>query len=139
MAVVGGLGPEAGYRVLVVVGIALDGVQRLFRVIETANKLYVTSSLGTHTITRVPRFRVPEGAAQHGAAESPMPGRVLKILVSEGQPVKAGDALVILEAMKMEQTIRAGATGVIELIRVTVGQIVSPGDVLVQIVAFESS
>lgn len=62
-----------------------------------------------------------------------MPGVVLKILVSKGQQVSAGDALLILEAMKMEQTIRAVADGVVESIKVQSGQVVSPGDVLVQI------
>ena len=62
-----------------------------------------------------------------------MPGAVLKILVSEGQQVSAGDALLILEAMKMEQTIRSVSDGVVESIKVQTGQVVSPGDVLVQV------
>jgi biotin carboxyl carrier protein len=66
-----------------------------------------------------------------------MPGQVLKILVSEGQRVVAGQALLILEAMKMEQTIRATSGGVVESVKVKTGQIVSPGDVLVQINADE--
>jgi biotin carboxyl carrier protein len=67
-----------------------------------------------------------------------MPGQVLKILVQEGQTVAAGDALLILEAMKMEQTIRAVTGGVVEVIKVRTGQVVSPGDVLVQVRATDA-
>jgi biotin carboxyl carrier protein len=62
-----------------------------------------------------------------------MPGQVLKILVAAGQQISAGDPLVILEAMKMEQTIRASMDGVVEAVLVTQGDIVAPGDVLVHI------
>jgi biotin carboxyl carrier protein len=62
-----------------------------------------------------------------------MPGRVLKILVIEGQHVANGDALVILEAMKMEQVIRAARGGVVARIVVKPGDQVSPGDELIQI------
>jgi biotin carboxyl carrier protein len=117
--------------------LALDGVQREFRVIEAGNCLYVHSSLGSSVITRLPRHPISQSASQEGTASSPMPGQVLKILVSEGQQVAAGDALLILEAMKMEQTIRAASDGVVESIKVIVGQVVSPGDVLVRIAAQE--
>jgi propionyl-CoA carboxylase alpha chain len=115
--------------------LALGGVQREFRLTEVGDRLYVHSSLGSSVITRLPRHPIPKSTTEQGVASSPMPGAVLKILVSEGQRVAAGDPLLILEAMKMEQTIRAAADGVIEAIKVTPGQVVSPGDVLVQIAA----
>jgi biotin carboxyl carrier protein len=62
-----------------------------------------------------------------------MPGQVLKVLVSVGQQVSAGDALVILEAMKMEQTLRASTDGVVEAVLVKPGDVVAPGDTLVEI------
>jgi len=118
--------------------LAMDGVQREFRITEVGNpeidgRLYVHSSLGSRVVVRQPRHPLPQSATEQGAASSPMPGQVLKILVSEGQRVTAGEALLILEAMKMEQTIRAASDGRVESIKVTTGQIVSPGDVLVQI------
>lgn len=113
--------------------LALDGVQRRFRVTEAGDSLCLHSPLGARTITRVPRYPAHDAVVEHGSAESPMPGQVLKMLVREGQSVSAGDGLVILEAMKMEQTIRAGADGIVTAIKVSVGQVVSPGDVLVQI------
>jgi len=113
--------------------LAIDGIQREFCVTEVNDRLFIDSSLGASVITRLPRHPIPSTAGQEGAASSPMPGVVLKILVSEGQPVAAGEALLILEAMKMEQTIRATSDGIVEAIKVTPGQVVSPGDVLVQV------
>lgn len=118
--------------------LALDGVQREFRILEVDERLYLQSSLGLVVVIRLPRHPIPQSANQEGTASSPMPGQVLKILVSEGQRVSAGDALLILEAMKMEQTIRATTDGVVEIIRVRSGQVVSPGDVLVQIATPEA-
>lgn len=116
-----------------VLRLAIDGVQREFRITEVGDTLYVHSSLGSRVINRLTRHPIPQSSDSSGAASSPMPGVVLKILVSEGQQVSAGDALLILEAMKMEQTIRAAADGFVEAIKVQTGQVVSPGDVLVQV------
>ena len=113
--------------------LAIDGVQREFRITEVGDTSYVHSSLGSRVVSRLARHPIPQSASSSGAASSPMPGVVLKILVSEGQQVAAGDALLILEAMKMEQTIRAAADGFVEKINVQTGQVVSPGDVLVQV------
>jgi biotin carboxyl carrier protein len=66
-----------------------------------------------------------------------MPGKVLRILATEGAEVQAGDPLVVLEAMKMEQTIRAHAAGVVEAVLVTPGQVVAPGETLIRIRARE--
>ena len=63
-----------------------------------------------------------------------MPGKVLRILVADGgEVIHAGQSLVVLEAMKMEQTIRAQTDGVVEAILVTAGQVVAPGETLVRI------
>jgi len=66
-----------------------------------------------------------------------MPGQVLRILVEVGQQISAGDPLVILEAMKMEQTLRAATDGVVEAVRVKQGDVVAPGDRLVEIAAIK--
>ncbi|MBS1786731.1 MAG: acetyl-CoA carboxylase biotin carboxylase subunit [Acidobacteria bacterium] len=113
--------------------LAIDGIQREFRMTEVGDRLYVHSSLGDCVVTRLLRHPIPKSASEQASASSPMPGVVLKILVSEGQQVSAGNALLVLEAMKMEQTIRAAADGLVESIKVQAGQVVSPGDVLVQI------
>jgi pyruvate carboxylase subunit B len=72
----------------------------------------------------------PDGEAK---VVSPMPGVVVAVLVEVGQEVRAGEGLLILEAMKMENEIRAGRTGVIESVHVAPGQRVSQNDALVQI------
>lgn len=67
-----------------------------------------------------------------GLLKAPMPGLVVRVQVEPGQKVNAGAALVVLEAMKMENELKAAAGGVIERIAVTPGQTVEKGAVLVQ-------
>ena len=64
---------------------------------------------------------------------APMPGKILKVLVSAGQSVKNGDMIIVLEAMKMENEIFATADGKITDVRVGNGDAVNAGDVLVVI------
>ncbi len=64
---------------------------------------------------------------------APMPGKVVHVAVSEGQSVKAGDGLVVIEAMKMENEFKSAVTGTVKEVRVQAGQAVNPGDVLVVI------
>ena len=62
---------------------------------------------------------------------SPLPGSVIKVLVSEGQTVKKGDTLLTLESMKMENAILAECDGTVSKIAVTAGQNVMQDDILV--------
>ncbi len=117
--------------------IALDGIQRTFRITEVDDELYVHSSLGSRVVKRLPRHPVRHVASDEGSANSPMPGQVLKVLVEAGQKVAAGDPLIILEAMKMEHTMRAAMDGVVEAVLVGQGEVVAPGQALVQIAASE--
>ena len=64
-----------------------------------------------------------------------MPGKVLKIVVEVGQRVSPGDPLIILEAMKMEHTMRAAIDGIVEAVLVGDGEVVGPGQLLVQIIS----
>lgn len=68
---------------------------------------------------------------------SPMPGTVVDVLVEEGQIVKAGDGVAILEAMKMENEIQAPCGGVVERVHVTPGQTVNLKDIIARIGAPE--
>ena len=61
---------------------------------------------------------------------APMPGTILKVNVTNGQAVKKGDVLVVLEAMKMENEIMAPADGVVSSVSVTKGASVESGAVL---------
>ncbi len=76
-----------------------------------------------------------DSVEEAGEAEvtSPMPGVVVAVLVDVGQEIRTGEGLCILEAMKMENEIRAPRTGVVETVSVTPGQRVSQDDVLVRI------
>lgn len=72
------------------------------------------------------------GAGAAGGTDADLtaqfPGKVRKILVPPGAIVEAGQGLLLMEAMKMEFTVKAPTAGVVEKIRVTEGQQVSPGD-----------
>jgi 3-methylcrotonyl-CoA carboxylase alpha subunit len=115
--------------------LVLDGVQRIYRVTEAGQALYIHSSLGSSVMTRLPRFPEHQATAEQGSHNSPMPGQVVRILVEAGQQVIAGEPLLILEAMKMEQTMRAAVAGVVQAVLVSPGQVVGPGEALVNITA----
>ena len=64
---------------------------------------------------------------------APMPGKVLDVVVTVGQRVAAGDPLVVLEAMKMETVASAESAGVVTRVHVSVGAMVEPGQLLVEL------
>lgn len=64
---------------------------------------------------------------------APLPGRITHVAVRPGDVVQRGDALLVVEAMKMENELRAAAAGTVTEVRVAVGQPVNAGDVLVVI------
>lgn len=119
------------------IGIVLDGVFGSFRMTADGDRLFVHSTSGACEIEILPRHPVHHSMAEEGSANSPMPGQVLRILVEIDQVVSIGDPLVVLEAMKMEHTCRAGVNGTVEKIMVGQGEVVGPGQVLVQIRANE--
>ena len=72
-----------------------------------------------------------ERAAGGSSLKAPMPGLVVRLQVAVGQRVTAGTAVVVLEAMKMENQLKAPAAGVVAEIRVEAGQAVEKGQLLV--------
>ena len=78
-----------------------------------------------------PMAHAGETEAPGGRLTAPMPGKVVAVLASKGQHVKKGDALVIMEAMKMEHTIAAPADGVVDEILYAVGDQVADGAPLI--------
>lgn len=86
-----------------------------------------------------PKAEAPKAEAPNPAApaagglqvKSPLPGSVIKVLVSEGQAVKKGDTLLTLESMKMENAIMAEQDGTVKQIAVTPGQNVMQDDLLI--------
>ena len=73
------------------------------------------------------------GPAPQGAVVAAMAGRIVSVTVKAGQAVKAGQVLLVLEAMKMENELTAPKDGVVKEIVVTPGARVNEGDVLVVI------
>lgn len=73
---------------------------------------------------------VAAGAGEH-SIDAPMPGKIVKVVVEEGQSVKAGDVLLVLEAMKMQNEITADADGTVKAVNVEAGQNVKVKESLV--------
>jgi biotin carboxyl carrier protein len=74
------------------------------------------------------------GVTQHiGDVKAPMPGLVVEVAVAIGQTVMKGDKVLILEAMKMENVIKAAGDGVIKAVHVSKGIAVEKGQLLIEI------
>ena len=117
----------------------VKGARYRFDICKRGADYYVRSTLGQRAIARIPRFPEKAASEKHQSANSPMPGQVLRILVAPGQQVKPGDGLIVLEAMKMEQTIKATIQGVVRAVLVVPAQVVAPGQMLVEIEAVEDA
>ncbi len=68
-----------------------------------------------------------------GGLEAPMPGKVIKLNVAPGDAVAKGDEILVIEAMKMENAIRAPRDGKVKSVAAKLGEMVSPGVVLVEL------
>ena len=106
------------------------GHRRSVRVACGAGHTWVLSDGQLFAFVEQPRFAEPASDAVAGGLRAPMPGRVVKVLVTEGEEVAANAPLVVLEAMKMEHTVRAAAAGTVRAIHVAVGDQVDGGRVL---------
>ena len=112
------------------VGLEIDGIRRVYRVHRVGAGTYVDASDGSSALTEVPRFGDPEKLAPAGSLLAPMPGLVRRVLVEVGAVVTAGQPLLVLEAMKMEQSVAAPAAGVVAELRAKAGEQVAAGQVL---------
>ena len=108
-----------------------DGIRQRARVVRVGGTFFVHSRLGSEVLVEKPRFPAPADAAVKGGFMAPMPGKVVKVLVKDGEAVKSGQTLLVLEAMKMEQTTRAPADGVVKQVLVREGDQVTAGQILV--------
>jgi propionyl-CoA carboxylase alpha chain len=112
------------------VDLEIGGTRREYRVHQVGADIYVDASDGSSALSEVPRFGDPEKVAPAGSLLAPMPGLVLRVLAEVGAVVTAGQPLLVLEAMKMEQTVSAPAGGVVAELRAKAGEQVSTGQVL---------
>lgn len=94
--------------------------------------------LGSISLRHKERFPEKEVQKVVGGFEAPMPSQVIKTLVEVGQDIQAGDSLLILSSMKMENTLSAYQDGTVEEIYVSEGQSVEAGFLLLKIKPLES-
>ncbi len=76
-----------------------------------------------------------QSATKEGHVTTSMPGNIVDVLVEEGQSIKAGQPVLVTEAMKMESEIQATIDGIVTGIYVAKGDRVTPGEVLIEIEA----
>jgi len=107
------------------------GQRRTARIVRAGSHCAVQGLDGAVELIELPRFPEREAEAIAGGLTAPMPGQVLQLLVAVGDAVKAGQVLLILEAMKMEQPVTAPHDGVVAELRVEQGQQVDVDDLLV--------
>ncbi len=111
--------------------LSIDGVTRRVVTAMLADHTWCNSAAGQSTWALVPRFPETAGGVASGSPIAPVPGRVVALHVVEGQQVSAGDALVTMEAMKMEHKINAPADATVTEVRCAVGDQVDAHQVLV--------
>jgi biotin carboxyl carrier protein len=117
----------------------VDGVSSVAEVAEADGIWLVTVGGEQYRIAVEEETRYllrTHGGTAHASGQvvrAPMPGRVVLVEVVPGQAVKPGDGLIVLEAMKMENELKASAAGTVREVRVEAGQAVNPGDVMVVI------
>ena len=114
--------------------VSCEGVRQQHQAIRRGNTLYLHYAGELRSIQRVdPIAEAEANNSQHGGLTAPMNGSIVRVLVEAGQQVEAGTALVVLEAMKMEHSIRAAHAGTVKALYCSEGEMVSEGAVLVEL------
>ncbi|WP_106398815.1 acetyl/propionyl/methylcrotonyl-CoA carboxylase subunit alpha [Actinocorallia populi] len=109
------------------------GVRLPFTVNIRGDRYEVDSVLGHLALVRRPRFTDPAARVAAGSLLAPMPGSVVAVRALAGDTVRAGQVILVLEAMKMQHNVTAPADGVVAAIEVQAGQQVAAGDVLARV------
>ena len=112
---------------------APDGIRRRYRVRLGGQQADVNGPEGQSSFTRRADDEDGDGGGVAGECRAPLPGAVTKVLVAEGDQVAEGDGLVVLEAMKMEHTLRANGSGTVARVACAPGQQVDVHDLLVTV------
>ena len=107
------------------------GSHRFFAQVTRANdQILINMPFGDLDAVIVPRFIEPGNEIPEGGLVAPMPGKVIEVRVKKGDKVKAGDTLIIIEAMKMEHSIKATENGKVTKLMVSLNQQVDNGATL---------
>ncbi len=114
-----------------VVGLELDGLLGWYRVDTHGVDVGVDGPDGPLALTELPRFPETVIDEDPGSLHAPMPGKVIRVEVREGDEVSEGQVLVVLEAMKMEHSLKAPHAGVVTAVRASAGDQVAADEVLV--------
>ena len=112
------------------IDLIFDGKRHYSRVTVSKNNILVHMPFGDVMLQLKPRFKIPGTEVTIGGLIAPMPGKVIDVKVKKGKKVKAGDTLVILEAMKMEHSIKAAEDGTVSELLISVNDQVENGALL---------
>lgn len=113
------------------VDLVAGSVRRRFDVETVAETTYVAWADGTLELHLAPRFPDVSDHVVAGSLVAPMPGNVVRVAVSEGETVAAGQTVVVLEAMKMEHAVTAPSDAVVANVPVKAGDSVDTGTLLI--------
>ena len=107
-----------------------DTERHYAKVTMNTSNILVHMPYGDVMLSIKPKFVIPGQEITAGGLVAPMPGKVIDIKVNKGKKVKAGDTLVILEAMKMEHSIKASEDGTVSELLISVNDQVENGALL---------
>ncbi len=108
----------------------IDGRRIRSNITRDRDRILVQGARGDVLLDIRPRFDLPGAEQASGGLVAPMPGKVLEVRVAVGDTVRAGETLVVLEAMKMEHPMRAPEDGTVAEVRVAAGDQVENGALL---------
>ncbi|AFN78059.1 acetyl-CoA carboxylase, biotin carboxylase [Stutzerimonas stutzeri DSM 10701] len=116
--------------------LAPTGGRRSPKAIRQGPTLYLEWNSELQALTAFdPIAEAEAGHQQHGGLSAPMNGSIVRVLVEAGQSVEAGSVLIVMEAMKMEHSIRAAQSGLVKSLFCHEGEMVSEGAVLLEMEA----
>ena len=119
------------YRVDITgVGVKSDGKRHFYLSIDGMPEEVVFEPLNDFVAGNSSKRK---NASAPGDVSTTMPGNIVDVLVKEGDSVKAGQAVLITEAMKMETEVQAPIAGTVKAIHIAKGDRVNPGEVLIEI------
>ncbi|HEX3604567.1 MAG TPA: biotin carboxylase N-terminal domain-containing protein [Candidatus Dormibacteraeota bacterium] len=108
----------------------VDGVRHRHEIHVSGGVHHVDGPAGAVALRELPRFPAAEVAERPGSLRAPMPGTVLRVEVAPGDRVEPGSVVAVLEAMKMEHAVLAGAAGQVAEVHVRPGEQVDAGAVI---------
>ena len=112
------------------IDIEIDSHRFYAHITKAGSEIIINMPFGDVNASVLPRFIEPGNEVPEGGLIAPMPGKVIDVKVKKGSKVKAGDTLVIIEAMKMEHSIKATETGKIAKVMIQLNDQVDNGATL---------